>query len=125
MEAQNRHPHKNLLAWQTAMLLCEMIYKVTTDFPTEEKFGLTSQLRRASVSVPSNIAEGAARKSKAEFSHFISISLGSLSEIDTQLEISKRLGFLKSESFMELDELVSKTKALAFGLNKHVSAQTK
>jgi len=75
-----------------------LIYKITGEFPENEKFGLTSQLRRASISIPSNLAEGAGRKSTKEFIQFLYIALGSSSEIETQLEIAMRLGYMKNQA---------------------------
>ncbi|HVR35976.1 MAG TPA: four helix bundle protein [Methylomirabilota bacterium] len=82
---------RDLLVWQKGIALTKDIYALTQRFPTDEKFGLVSQLRRAAVSVPSNIAEGQARRSSAEFSQFLSVSLGSLAELETQLIIVKEL----------------------------------
>ena len=76
----------------------ELIYKITGEFPENEKFGLTSQLRRASISIPSNLAEGSGRKSTKEFIQFLYIALGSSSEIETQLEIAMRLGYMKNQA---------------------------
>ncbi len=78
-------PHKKLDVWQTSMKTTLLIYKLTSRFPEEEKFGLISQMRRAAVSIPSNIAEGAGRQGKREFRNFLSVAQGSLSELDTQL----------------------------------------
>lgn len=86
--------YKDLIVWQKAMDLVEMVYQATRTFPQEERYGLTSQLRRAVVSVPSNIAEGHARKSTAEYINFLSIARGSLAEVETQLLIAQRLGYL-------------------------------
>jgi len=86
--------HRKLRAWQAAVELVESIYQVTAAFPREEAFGLTGQMRRAAVSVPANIAEGAARKSTKELLHFLSVAAGSLSELDTHLEIAGRLGYV-------------------------------
>jgi four helix bundle protein len=83
---------RDLLVWQRGIALTKDIYGLTQRFPAEEKFGLVSQLRRAAVSVPSNIAEGQARRSSAEFSQFLSISLGSLAELETQVIIARELG---------------------------------
>lgn len=85
--------HQNLLAWQEAMALAKQVYALTAHFPREELYGLTSQMRRAAVSVPSNIAEGAARLGKREFLHFLSMARGSLSELDTQLILARDLGY--------------------------------
>ncbi|PKQ45761.1 four helix bundle protein [Confluentibacter flavum] len=87
--------HKDLKVWQESMDFVVMIYDITEQFPSKEAFGLTSQLRRASVSIPSNIAEGAGRKGGKEFARFLYISMGSLSEVETQLEISFRVGYIK------------------------------
>ena len=86
--------HKDLKVWQESMSLVILIYKVSEDFPKHEIYGLSSQIRRAAVSIPSNIAEGAGRKGENEFKRFLYIALGSLSEVETQLEISKRLGYI-------------------------------
>ena len=87
------------------MELAEAIYRVTRAFPREEIYGLTSQIRRAAVSVPSNIAEGHARRSTREFLHFIAIALGSVAELQTQLLLATRIGILSHERFDELDGL--------------------
>jgi four helix bundle protein len=86
--------HRDLLAWQEAMTLVELVYRDTSRFPREEAFGLTAQRRRAALSVPSNIAEGAARNSSREFVQFLGITCGSIAEVETQLELAVRLGFL-------------------------------
>lgn len=91
--------YRELRVWQQSVDFCVKVYKVTSIFPKEELYGLTLQIRRASVSIPSNIAEGQARNTTGEFSQFLGISKGSLAEVDTHLEIAKRLGFLSSESF--------------------------
>ncbi len=90
--------YQDLVAWQKAMDLVTVIYKVTRSFPKEESYGLTSQLRRAAVSVPGNIAEGQGRRGAAEFKHFLRLSLGSLMELETQVMIAERLHHLESES---------------------------
>jgi four helix bundle protein len=90
--------HKDLKVWQEGMDLVVEIYNLTKLFPKEEQFGLTSQIRRCSISVPSNIAEGAARKGSKEFSRFLYISLGSLAEMETQLEIAFRLKYIDDNS---------------------------
>ena len=84
---RSNKPHRNLLAWQKAMDLAVEIYEITKEFPQDEIYGLTGQLRRAAVSTPSNIAEGAANRTTQQFSNFLSNSIGSLNEIDTQLEL--------------------------------------
>nr|WP_181123427.1 four helix bundle protein [Xanthomonas arboricola] len=81
------------MVWRDAMSLVEAIYRLSHDFPDSERFGLTAQMRRAAVSVPSNIAEGAARRSTAEYLRYLSMARGSLAELDTQLQIAARLQF--------------------------------
>lgn len=93
--------HKELDVWKLGMDIVERIYKITNSFPKSEQFGLMSQMRRAAVSIPSNIAEGAARNSSKENIHFLYFSLGSLSELETQCLISQRLGFLNDKSIFE------------------------
>lgn len=88
--------YRNLIAWQKAMRLVSEIYDVTRAFPRDELYGLTNQLRRAAVSVPSNIAEGQARFSRKEFHHFLSLARGSLVEIETQLQIAENLCYLST-----------------------------
>lgn len=90
-------PHQRLDVWQQAMLLVEETYSVTASFPAAEMFGLTSQMRRAAVSIPSNIAEGAARTGDKEYLHFLSIARGSLSELDTQVQIAVMLGYMSAD----------------------------
>lgn len=87
-------PHQNLDAWQQAMLLVRMTYLATQSFPADERFGLIAQMRRAAVSIPSNLAEGSARNSKKELVQFVGVAKGSLSELETQMLISSDLGYL-------------------------------
>jgi four helix bundle protein len=93
--------HKDLDIWKMGLDLVEKVYRITQSFPKNEQFGLIAQMRRAVVSIPSNIAEGAARNSKKEFLQYLYISLGSLSEVETQLLISQRLGYLTDEEILE------------------------
>ncbi|MCL1689218.1 four helix bundle protein [Elizabethkingia anophelis] len=95
--------HKDLKVWQESMDLVTDIYELVQNFPAEEKYNLTSQIKRSSVSIPSNIAEGAGRKSNLEFIQFLNIASGSLSELETQLEIAIRLKFIT-----ENEELLKK-----------------
>jgi len=113
-------PHQKLLAWQAAIDLVKEIYVVTMSFPNDEKFGIISQLRRAAVSVPTNIAEGAARNSIKEFIQFNYISLGSTSEIDTLLILSKELNILNETQYKVLLQKTEKVSALLSGLIKHL-----
>lgn len=95
-----------MLVWQGAMDLVEEIYEITALFPKEELYALTNQMRRAAVSVPSNIAEGAARTGSKEFLYFLSIARGSLSELETQLQIAERLGYMKKGSLSDNIETI-------------------
>ena len=89
--------YKDLLVWQRGIALAKEVYNVTRTFPSEEKFGLISQMRRAAVSVPSNIAEGHARNTRGEYVQFLSNAEGSLAELDTQVRISMELGFCRDD----------------------------
>jgi four helix bundle protein len=113
-------PHRNLFAWQKAMDLVLGIYNTTRTFPAEEMYGLTSQLRRAAISVPSNIAEGAADRTTQQFCNFLSNSIGSLNEIDTQLYIGLRLGCLEENDYQHLHKLLDECLALTYGLKKSI-----
>lgn len=99
--------HKDLRVWQQSIEMVTSIYLMTQSFPKEEMFGLVSQLRRASVSVPSNIAEGYARGTDKEKLHFLRISSGSMSEVETQLMLSLNLGYIDQEKYNELSEIVT------------------
>lgn len=116
--ASSKKPHRNLTAWQKAMDLVVAIYNTTRDFPKEEMYGLTSQLRRAAVSVPSNIAEGAADRTVQQFSNFLSNAIGSLNEIETQLDLAFRLGYLEENDYHHLHEMLDECLALTYGLRK-------
>ena len=87
--------YRDLQVWQHAMTLCEKIYEHLRKFPVEERYGLCDQIRRAVVSIPSNIAEGNGRDSRSEYAHFLSIARGSTCEVQTQLELGERLGYAK------------------------------
>jgi len=113
--------HKDLDVWKLSIEFVEEIYKITSSFPKEEIYGLISQIRRAAVSVPSNIAEGAARQSDKEFIQFLYISLGSISEVDTQIEISRRLGFIGNNN--ELNDKIINIKKMLLGLIKYLKGK--
>lgn len=93
--------HKDMDVWKKSLDLVTDVYSVTSNFPTDEKFGIVSQIRRAAVSIPSNIAEGCARYSDKEVLHFLDIAAGSLAELETQLLISKNLGFLRDDDLLQ------------------------
>ena len=111
-------PHKKLIAWRKSMDLVQKVYEISKRFPREEIYGLTSQVRRAAVSVPSNIAEGAAGRSTVQFRNYLSVAIGSLNELETQLEIALRIGYLDASGFNESEGLVDECLALTYGLRK-------
>ncbi|MCC9071100.1 four helix bundle protein [Flavobacterium sp. F-65] len=100
------HQFKELGIWKKSRLFCSKIYEATSTFPNEEKFGITNQLRRAAVSIPSNIAEGSSRNSNKDFARFLEIAIGSAYEVETQLLISSDLGFINEEKTIELTKLL-------------------
>jgi four helix bundle protein len=108
--------YRDLLAWQKALELVKTVYKETAAFPRDEIFGIVAQLRRASVSISSNIAEGQGRRSKGEFLRYLHIALGSLAEAETQILISQNLGFLRQKQAERLISLTSETGRLINGL---------
>jgi len=108
--------YTKIQAWKLADDLTVVIYEQTQDFPKEEIYGLTSQLRRAAFSIPANIAEGSARESKRDYLHFLYISRGSLMETKYFIHLSRRLGYLGDEDFRRLDELAGRTFACLQGL---------
>ncbi len=112
-------PHKKLDVWQLEVDVAVEIYETTEDFPKEVKYSLADQMRRAAVSVPSNIAEGAARQTKKEFINYLHIAQGSLSELDTQLEIARRLQFLDKGNWDKLDEAMHRVDKMLTGLIRH------
>jgi len=112
--------YRNLLIWQKSVDLVTRIYSVTNTFPKEEAYGLTSQVRRCAVSIPSNIAEGSGRNSKKEFLNFLSISHGSSYELDTQLTIANNVGLLSEEQFRELSESILEIQKMNSGLKKSI-----
>ena len=108
--------YQQLIVWQKAVDLVEAIYEGTRRFPKEELYGLTSQMRRAAVSIPSNIAEGQGRKSRGEFQHFLGIAKGSLFELETQILISVRLRFMPAEEATSLQSLIHEVGRIISGL---------
>jgi four helix bundle protein len=118
--------YRELIVWQKAMDLVEHIYRYTKGFPREEVYGLSSQLRRAAVSVPSNIAEGNARTTTRDFLHFLSIAYGSIKEIETQVLIAERLGYDQEKHTAELmgstDEIARLISGLSNSLKRKLQA---
>lgn len=111
-------PHKRLDVWNKAIDLTVDIYRLSETFPRTEVYGLTSQMRRAAISVPSNIAEGAARQTKKEFINYLHMAQGSLSELDTQLLIAKRLEYLSAESYETIEDRIETISKMLTGLIK-------
>lgn len=119
-----KRAHRKLDVWSESIALATHIYQVTEKFPKTEIYGLISQMRRAAVSVPSNIAEGAARASLKEFSQFLNIAGGSLSELDTQIEIANNLLFLSNEQKQEINIRIESISGKLAGLINHVKRKT-
>ena len=120
MQMATETTHRDLAAWREAMTLVETIYQDTSRFPKDEMFGLAIQMRRAAVSVPSNIAEGAARNSSRELAQFLGIACGSLAELETQIELAIRLGYLQTNA--EAVSQASLVGRLVNGLRKSIRA---
>jgi four helix bundle protein len=116
-------PHEKLDVWRAAVDVVVVVYKGTESFPKEEKFGLTSQIRRAAVSIPANIAEGAARRSPKEFVHFISNAQGSASELETELLIARRLGYLQESPYIEMRDALDNIGRMLVGLARHLDGR--
>src|SRR5437667_287270 len=98
--------YKELTVWQKSIELCDQIYKTTDKFPKEEMYGLTAQIRRCSVSIPSNIAEGQRRGHKAEYTQFLRVAFGSGAELETQIIIASKVGYLNMKEFDKLNNLI-------------------
>lgn len=115
--------HKDLEVWRRSIDFVTLIYKTTGDFPEREKFGLVNQMRRAAVSIPSNIAEGASRQSSKEFIQFLYMANGSLAELDTHLIISDQLGLIDEKTFRELEQECDEIGKMISGLIKYRKTQ--
>jgi len=115
------HQHKNLKIWQDSVSFSIDIYKITKSFPDEEKFGLISQLRRASISIPSNIAEGSKRGTKKDFISFLRVALGSAAEVETQLLIANQLGFTDNTTHSHLTASLEKITGMLDSFIKKVA----
>jgi four helix bundle protein len=113
---------RDLIAWQKGMDLVVAVYRVSGHFPPDERFGLIAQVRRAAVSVPSNIAEGQSRRTRAEFIHFLDVSRGSTNEVQTQLLISERLGFVPPETVAPALALADEVQRILRGLTASLEA---
>lgn len=113
-------PHEKLDIWKRAIDLVIRVYKATESFPLHERYGLTSQIRRAAVSIPANVAEGAARHSSKEFAHFLSNAQGSASELETELLIAERLGYLGSSGYITMRDELDSIGRMLVGLTRNV-----
>jgi four helix bundle protein len=113
--------YRELIVWQKAMNLVEAVYRTTNDFPHAEIYGLTSQIRRASVSVASNIAEGQGRSTTKDFLHFLSLARGSLYEVETQVSIARRLGYIEIQGEKQLLGATDEVSGLLSGLRNSLA----
>ncbi len=113
--------YRELIAWQKGMLLAKILCQLTGKFPSDEKFGLVSQMRRAAVSVPSNLAEGQARRTPGEFIQFISHAEGSIAELDTQLTLSIELGFCSETEAAEAMNLIQELRKILNALRRSIT----
>jgi four helix bundle protein len=120
----NNTIYRDLVAWQKGIDLCELVYRASAAFPSHEIYGLTSQIRRAAVSVPSNIAEGAGRITRGEYLQSVGYARGSLLEIETQLIVAQRLGYLDAKEIDQLMELTNEIGRVASGLIRALSRTT-
>ncbi len=111
-------PHRKLDVWKKSMEFVRDIYQATEQFPKREIYGFTSQMRRAAISIPSNLAEGAARKGNKEFKLFLNIAQGSISELDTQIELASILKYINGNLFEELMDKLSTISKMLFGLSR-------
>jgi len=116
-----KHNFKNLEIWKRSMTLAKEVYLLSSKFPKEEKYGLTSQIRRSAVSVPSNIAEGCGRKSPKELVQFISIANGSLCELETQLILAKELSLLENKPIPDLSNEITEIRKMIYGFTNQLS----
>ncbi len=110
--------YRNLKIWSLSMELTKNIYEVTQKYPTEEKYGLTSQIRRSAVSIPSNIAEGAGRNGSKEFNNFLGIAMGSLFELDTQVQLSYDLKYIQVENYKNILDYITQLRKMIFHFQK-------
>ena len=112
--------HKDLDVWKNGIELVVSVYRITKNFPKDEMYGIVNQIRRAAVSIPSNIAEGAGRNHDREFIQFLYVALGSLAELDTQILISQRLGYVNEQEEDSLNDLIKLIRAQLSGLIKYL-----
>ena len=111
-------PHKKLDVWRLSVELARRVYQLTATFPPEERYGLTAQMRRAAIGIASNLAEGAARSSSREFRQFLSVARGSLSELDTQLDLSQQLSLISDSTRQGLDPMLVRVDKMLYALQR-------
>jgi four helix bundle protein len=117
-----KHNFKNIKVWQKSVDLAVKVYQMTTTFPSEEKFGMTSQIRRSSVSIPSNIAEGSARNTSRAFTNCLDISLGESFELETQAIIAHRVGLLEQELFDSMNQDIDEIQKMIIGFKSTIES---
>lgn len=115
------HNYRELKIWQRGVALASKVYELTSTFPADEKYGLSSQLKRASVSISSNIAEGSGRNSDKDFQNFLGYAYGSLCEVDTQLQIAVNLNFVKPDEIKELLSEIDELQRMIYGFRKNLN----
>lgn len=115
------HNYRELKIWQQGVALASKVYELTSTFPADEKYGLSSQLKRASVSISSNIAEGSGRNSDKDFQNFLGYAYGSLCEVDTQLQIAVNLNFVKPDEIKELLSEIDELQRMIYGFRKNLN----
>jgi four helix bundle protein len=113
--------HKDLVVWKKGIRLCKDIYELTEKFPKSETYGISSQMRRAAISIPSNIAEGRSRGTRKDFIQFLRIALGSASELETQIEIAKQLAGTEEYRYKEIEILLDEVSRMTMGMIKKLS----
>lgn len=118
------HNYNNLQIWQDSMNLVQSVYEAVATFPKEERYGLTSQMTRSAVSIPSNIAEGAGRNTNREFTHFLSIAMGSMFELETQVLIAERVGYINNVQSTFLRESLHNLQRMSTVFMKHLESKT-
>lgn len=121
MKYMLKNGYQDLLAWQKAVQLATLIYKCTDNFPSKEIFGLTNQMRRAAISIPSNIAEGYRRKNQKEYCHFVRIAYGSASKLETQVIIAENIKYISELSKNEIKPLLDEVSKLINGLLNYLN----
>ena len=122
-EPRSGGDYRALVVWQKSIVLVKMVYQLTDSFPKDERFGLTSQMRRAAVSIPSNIAEGQARRTTGDYVRFVSNAEGSLAELDTQLTISIELGYLERSSIQDCYSIMVEVRKMLNALRRALMAR--